>query len=119
MRLCALLCAAIAAAGLCGGSSANTVLVDAAAYPEGPLWRDGKLLYVEYAGPGIKMWDGKRATSYWQGEHCGASGLIANQNDIDGSAVPAPPDGASDDPGRSIVIPRPANGSSGNLSQQC
>jgi len=45
--------------------------------------------------------------------------LIANQNDIDGSAVPAPPDGASDDPGRSIVIPRPANGSSGNLSQQC
>jgi gluconolactonase len=80
MRLFALLCAAIAAASLSGGSWANTVLVDAAAYPEGPLWRDGKLLYVEYAGPGIKMWDGKRATSYWQGEHCGASGLIAYQS---------------------------------------
>jgi sugar lactone lactonase YvrE len=63
---------------LIGASRADTVLVDAAAaYPEGPLWRDGKLLYVEYAGPGIKMWDGKRATPYWGREHCGASGLIA------------------------------------------
>jgi gluconolactonase len=66
------------AAAPIGASRAETVLVDAAAaYPEGPLWRDGKLLYVEYAGPGIKMWDGKRAASYWSGAHCGASGLIA------------------------------------------
>jgi gluconolactonase len=62
---------------LMGVSRADTVLVDAtAAYPEGPLWRDGKLLYVEYAGPGIKMWDGKQAKPYWSREHCGASGLI-------------------------------------------
>jgi sugar lactone lactonase YvrE len=68
----------VSAATLIGASRADTVLVDAtAAYPEGPLWRDGKLLYVEYAGPGIKMWDGKHATSYWSGAHCGASGLIA------------------------------------------
>jgi gluconolactonase len=67
----------VAAIGLIGIARAGTVLVDAtAAYPEGPLWRDGKLLYVEYAGPGIKMWDGKRARPYWSGEHCGASGLI-------------------------------------------
>ena len=72
----------IASAALIGASHAGTVLVDAkAAYPEGPLWRDGKLLYVEYAGPGIKMWDGKRATPYWSGEHCGASGLIAYRYD--------------------------------------
>jgi len=63
---------------LIGVSRADTVLVDAtAAYPEGPLWRDGKLLYVEYAGPGIKMWDGKEIKPYWSHEHCGASGLIA------------------------------------------
>ena len=66
----------VAAASLAGVAFAGTVLVHAAAYPEGPLWRDGKLLYVEYAGPGIKMWDGRRATTYWHGEHCGASGLI-------------------------------------------
>jgi gluconolactonase len=65
------------AATLCGASQANTVLIDAkAAYPEGPLWWGGKLLYVEYAGPGIKVWDGKQATVFWSGEHCGASGLI-------------------------------------------
>jgi gluconolactonase len=68
----------VASATLIGVSQADTALVDAAAaYPEGPLWRNGKLLYVEYAGPGIKVWDGKRVASYWRGEHCGASGLIA------------------------------------------
>jgi gluconolactonase len=73
----------VSAAALIGISRAGTVLVDATAvYPEGPLWRDGKLLYVEYAGPGIKMWDGKHATSYWSGEHCGASGLIAYRQHI-------------------------------------
>src|SRR5450631_3727714 len=60
------------------GARAAVVVVDShAAYPEGPLWRDGKLLYVEYAGPGVKTWDGKRTTSFWSGAHCGASGLIA------------------------------------------
>jgi gluconolactonase len=67
----------VSAAAPAGAARADTVLVDAtAAYPEGPLWRDGKLLYVEYAGPGIKAWDGKQITSYWSGAHCGASGLI-------------------------------------------
>ena len=67
----------LSARSLIGAAQADTVLVDAAAaYPEGPLWRDGKLLYVEYAGPGIKMWDGKQAKAYWSREHCGASGLI-------------------------------------------
>jgi len=57
---------------------AEIIVVDAKAiYPEGPLWQNGKLLYVEYGGPGIKIWDGKRAGTYWRGEHCGPSGLIA------------------------------------------
>jgi gluconolactonase len=68
------------AVGIIAAARAGTVLLDAAAYPEGPLWRDGKLLYVEYAGPGVKMWDGKRATDFWQGAHCGASGLIDYRN---------------------------------------
>jgi sugar lactone lactonase YvrE len=82
MRCALALWSIVSAASLSGISRADTVLVDATAvYPEGPLWRDGKLLYVEYAGPGIKMWDGKRARSYWSGEHCGASGLIAYRHD--------------------------------------
>jgi gluconolactonase len=77
---CVLALGWIVSAAMMGAPRAETVLVEAAAYPEGPLWRDGRLLYVEYAGPGIKMWDGKRAASYWTGEHCGASGLIAYRN---------------------------------------
>jgi gluconolactonase len=67
-----------AVAGVC---PAGTARVDEAAYPEGPLWWNGRLLYVEYAGPGVKMWDGKRSIVYWRGEHCGASGLIGYGRD--------------------------------------
>jgi gluconolactonase len=70
-----------AASAVIGSSQAGTVLINAAAYPEGPLWHDGRLLYVEYAGPGIKVWDGKRSAAYWSGEHCGASGLITYRRD--------------------------------------
>ncbi len=45
-------------------------------YPEGPIWRDGALLYVEYSTGNIKRWDGARATVYWHQDACGASGLI-------------------------------------------
>jgi len=56
--------------------SALSIADGHAIYPEGPLWRDGRLLYVEYAGPGIKSWDGKQIKVFWRGEHCGPSGLI-------------------------------------------
>jgi len=64
---------------LCAASAFGAVeVIDAkAAYPEGPLWVDGKLFYVEYAGPGIKVWNGKTVATYWSKPHCGASGLIA------------------------------------------
>ena len=48
-----------------------------ARYPEGPLWRAGKLLYVEYAQSNIKTWDGKRVVVYWHKDGCGANALIA------------------------------------------
>jgi sugar lactone lactonase YvrE len=53
------------------------MVVDAKAiYPEGPVWRNGRLLYAEYGGPGIKVWDGKSTNTYWKSGHCGPSGLI-------------------------------------------
>ena len=45
-------------------------------YPEGPLWRDGKLYYVEYAASNIKTWDGSRAAIFWHKDGCGANSLI-------------------------------------------
>jgi nucleotide-binding universal stress UspA family protein len=44
---------------------------------------------------------------------------IANYNNIDGSAVPSPPAGPSDDPARPILIPRPQPGASSDLRAQC
>jgi gluconolactonase len=46
-------------------------------YPEGPLWHDGKLLYVEYSANNIKAWDGARASVLWHKDGCGPSGLIS------------------------------------------
>ena len=80
MRTRVLRAAAVAIAGCAfiAAARAGATLIDSTArYPEGPLWRDGRLFYVEYAGPGIKVWDGKHATDFWRGERCGASGLIA------------------------------------------
>lgn len=45
--------------------------------------------------------------------------LIAQANDIDGSAVPAAPTGASDQPNRPLIIPRPQSGTSSNLTEAC
>jgi gluconolactonase len=55
---------------------AAVVIDPDAHYPEGPLWHDGKLLYVEYAGPGIRQWDGRHWSDYWTLKGCGPSGLI-------------------------------------------
>jgi gluconolactonase len=45
-------------------------------YPEGPLWLEGQLLYVEYSASNIKRWDGRRVTLYWHKDGCGANALI-------------------------------------------
>jgi len=67
----------IALLPLCAVGGSLTVVDPNARYPEGPLWQDGKLLYVEYAGPGIRQWDGQRSTDFWTKDKCGASGLIS------------------------------------------
>jgi gluconolactonase len=51
-------------------------------YPEGPLWRDGKLFYVEYARSNIKTWDGRGPAVYWHKDGCGANALIPFNNHL-------------------------------------
>lgn len=63
--------------GAAGPACARVDAIDAhAKYPEGPLWDQGRLLYVEYAGNDIKYWDGKTTGIFWRREHCGANALI-------------------------------------------
>jgi gluconolactonase len=61
---------------------AELSVVDAdASYPEGPVWRGGKLFFVEYGRGGIKVWDGQRVGEFWRNEHCGPSGLFSYGKD--------------------------------------
>ena len=46
-------------AALCGQLS---TIDREAHYSEGPMWHNGKLLYVEYSANNIKAWDGKGTT---------------------------------------------------------
>ena len=58
-------------------SFAGLEVIDShALYPEGPLWWHGKLYYVEYAGNGIKTWNGKGTDYFWKKLHCGPNGLV-------------------------------------------
>ena len=58
------------------------VIDSAAHYPEGPLWHDGALLYVEYSTGDIKRWQAGHSKVFWHGEGCGPSGLIARSKNL-------------------------------------
>ncbi|MBV9315819.1 MAG: SMP-30/gluconolactonase/LRE family protein [Gammaproteobacteria bacterium] len=62
--------------GLSGAAETLSTIDADAHYPEGPLWQDGKLFYVEYSPGTIKYWDGQRVTIYWRKDGCGPSALI-------------------------------------------
>jgi len=57
-------------------------------YPEGPLWRAGKLLYAEYSDGNIKSWDGHiprneaAGSILWHQDGCGPSGLIERGKEL-------------------------------------
>jgi gluconolactonase len=47
-------------------------------FPEGPIWRDGKLYYVEYDRNTVTVWDGKRNRIFAEQKGCGPSAVFAN-----------------------------------------
>ena len=47
-----------------------------ALFPEGPVMSAGKLLYVEYAGHVVTVWDGKTNTQLWKQDGCGPSAIL-------------------------------------------
>jgi gluconolactonase len=52
------------------------VLNDDASYPEGPVWHDGKLYYVEYGRDAVTVWDGRTNQRFWSQPGCGQSAVI-------------------------------------------
>jgi len=65
-----------AAASSCAADSSVRVLNADAHYPEGPIWYQDKLYYVEYDRNAVMTWDGKnnRLFSYQKG--CGHSAVV-------------------------------------------
>jgi gluconolactonase len=52
------------------------VIVPEASFPEGPLWHDGQLYYVEYGADTVMTWDGKENAQVWRQEGCGPSAVV-------------------------------------------
>jgi gluconolactonase len=53
-----------------------TVLNDDAHFPEGPIWYQGKLYYVEYDRNSVTTWDGAKNSIFWSKPGCGPSAVI-------------------------------------------
>lgn len=49
-----------------------------AAFPEGPMWHQGKLFYVEYGGHTLMTWDGTSNEEFWKMDGCGPSAVTTN-----------------------------------------
>jgi len=52
------------------------VLNDDAHYPEGPVWFQGKLYYVEYDRNTVMTWDGKKNAVFSLDKGCGQSAVV-------------------------------------------
>jgi gluconolactonase len=77
-----LLACLLTLAGTPALSEQITIIDRDAHYPEGPLWRDGKLFYVEYSTSNIKAWIGTQRRVFWHKDGCGPSGLISRGDDL-------------------------------------
>lgn len=48
-----------------------------AGFPEGPMWHQDKLFYVEYGSHTITTWDGSKNEQFWKMDGCGPSAVTA------------------------------------------
>lgn len=70
---CLLSCAAVLP---CLAQNDIRVLNADASYPEGPIWYQGKLYYVEYGRNQITTWDGKKNVVFSSEKGCGQSAVV-------------------------------------------
>jgi sugar lactone lactonase YvrE len=82
IRLTALASGMVAGAVSIALAQDATVIVDKAAFPEGPAFIDGKLHFVEYGAHKVNVWDGAAATTLWQSEGCGPSAVTTLGSDL-------------------------------------
>jgi gluconolactonase len=70
--------AIVAACALASAAHAQDLQVinARALFPGGPAMSNGKLLYAEYAGNAVTVWDGKTNTQMWKQDGCGPSAIV-------------------------------------------
>jgi sugar lactone lactonase YvrE len=77
MRLGILACACAAMLAAFAASASEVKTINPSTfYPEGPLWFNGKLYYVEYANHTVMTWDGKENRRIWKQDGCGPAAII-------------------------------------------
>ena len=79
--LLGLVCAAalMGAAFMGAAWAADIKVINADAwFPEGPVWYQGKLYYVEYGRNTIMTWDGTKNDTFWKQDGCGPSAVVTN-----------------------------------------
>jgi len=69
---------AVAVLALSAGAQAQDaeIINPRALFPEGPVMSAGKLLYAEYAGHVVMVWDGEANKQLWKQEGCGPSAVV-------------------------------------------
>ncbi len=72
--VCTLLASVLFATG--SWAQSPEVINPKAGFPEGPLWHQGKLFYVEYGSQTITTWDGKTNEPFWKMDGCGPSAVV-------------------------------------------
>lgn len=63
-------------AGTHAGAGEVEIINPESFFPEGPLWHDGRLYYVEYGTSKVMTWDGVANTLVWEQDGCGPSAVI-------------------------------------------
>lgn len=61
----------------CATAGGPEVIDARAGFPEGPMWHQNKLFYVEYGSQTISTWDGSQKSIFWKMDGCGPSAVIA------------------------------------------
>lgn len=73
----AAVCAALASLPGAAAAQEVTIINPETSFPEGPLWFNDLLYYVEYGADTVMMWDGESNNLVWRQEGCGPSAVIA------------------------------------------
>jgi gluconolactonase len=76
VKRCLLVLVFLAGAAPMARSADVKVLNDDVHFPEGPIWYQGKLYYVEYDRNSVTTWDGAKNSIFWLKPGCGPSAVI-------------------------------------------